>query len=193
MNALMKQLVEVPIGGTEMLATDQPSQKTEANASAVRTFTNLETTNAKVSSESESGTGSIFELEIQLVERMNHAVPSINAEYNQQKDPKVVPGRGPGRGLGVHQIDAKTKKVVRTYVSMQSAAANLGVQAYGISMCCSGKRKKAYGFVWRRADDGIPLVERVNHAVPSINAEYNQQKDPKAREKKWWQFTKSTS
>lgn len=42
---------------------------------------------------------------------------------------------------------------IREWESMRETERQLGYFAGGISMCCRGKCKQAYGFIWRYADD----------------------------------------
>ena len=73
------------------------------------------------------------------------------------KCPKPVP---------VLQIDLETNKVVRTHLSMTSAAAEFGgAQSSSISKCCSGEHKSAYGFGWRRAEGTENAAKEVSGLV----------------------------
>lgn len=51
------------------------------------------------------------------------------------------------------QLDKKTDKVIRRWECMADAAREFGIRYGNISACCRGKRKSAYGFRWRYADD----------------------------------------
>jgi hypothetical protein len=71
-------------------------------------------------------------------------------------------GKGPCeavRGVGghkqcvpVHQLDSTTRAILNTHVSMQSAAASVGINKGDISKCCSGQQDTAGGFGWKRAN-----------------------------------------
>jgi group I intron endonuclease len=47
-----------------------------------------------------------------------------------------------------------TGALVTRYISIKEAAKQLGVAYQGISNCCNGKRKTAFGFVWKYAEVG---------------------------------------
>jgi hypothetical protein len=66
--------------------------------------------------------------------------------------------------VAVLQIDLQTNEVVRTHLSMNSAAAEFGgTQHSSISRCCSGEQRSAYGFGWRRAEG----TESISNASPA--------------------------
>ena len=53
--------------------------------------------------------------------------------------------------IPVHQIDANTNDIIKTYFNARQATEETGVQFQNIQKVCSGKRNKAGGFVWRYA------------------------------------------
>lgn len=54
----------------------------------------------------------------------------------------------------VYKIDKKTKQILQEYNSISEAAEQFGGREYTkhISQVCNGKRKTAYGFIWRFKD-----------------------------------------
>ena len=69
------------------------------------------------------------------------------------------------KGLNVKALEKTRKKVnqytingiyLKTYKSIADAARELNlINGCNISYCCKGKRKTAYGYVWRYADEEI--------------------------------------
>lgn len=51
----------------------------------------------------------------------------------------------------VEQINLSTGKVLKVFVSQSEASRQTGFNQGGISNCCSGKYKTAYGYGWRYA------------------------------------------
>ena len=49
----------------------------------------------------------------------------------------------------VEQLDPVTKAVLRVYPSGTKAAAMMGINTTGISLCINGQREDYYGFAWR--------------------------------------------
>jgi hypothetical protein len=98
------------------------------------------------------------------VHQINHSETICNNTSMRNEDdpmtskcPKPVP---------VLQIDLETNKVVRTHLSMTSAAAEFGgAQSSSISKCCSGEHKSAYGFGWRRAEGTENAAKEVSGLV----------------------------
>ena len=56
------------------------------------------------------------------------------------------------RARPVEQLDLATGKVLRWYASQNEAASVMKVNQVGISQCCRGIRKVAYGFGWRASE-----------------------------------------
>jgi len=65
---------------------------------------------------------------------------------------KVRQVRGGYRPKEVQQIDPDTGLVVAVWGSMREAARQMAGSVGTIRMCCSGKRRTAYGWVWRNLE-----------------------------------------
>lgn len=55
----------------------------------------------------------------------------------------------------VEQYDLKTGDVINTFYSTREAGRQTGFDSSGISKCCRGKQKTAYGFGWRYVEKDI--------------------------------------
>jgi group I intron endonuclease len=72
--------------------------------------------------------------------RKNKILIRIPNEYSSATPKKAV-----------YKIDKKTKEILKEYVSISEAGEDFGGREYTkhISQVCNGKRKTAYGFIWR--------------------------------------------
>lgn len=53
----------------------------------------------------------------------------------------------------VAQFDINTNEIINVFLSAKDAAKITGIQSSNISLCCSGKKRMAGGFIWRYADE----------------------------------------
>ena len=75
-------------------------------------------------------------------------------------EPFVIPIHG--FSLPVIQISADSKYFIKEYPSITHAAVSLGKNTGHISSACLGKRKTAYGFIWKYRSDYHENLEKID-------------------------------
>jgi hypothetical protein len=75
--------------------------------------------------------------------RGNNDINNLEAVTQQENTIRAI-------GLSVNQLDKNTKKILRTFRTIEDARIYIGAKSGGdISLVCSGSREIAYGFRWK--------------------------------------------
>ena len=81
--------------------------------------------------------------------KMSHALKGrVLSEEWKKKISEAQKGK---HSKPVLQIDKNTGEVIREFPSTRDVQRQLGYSIGNISACCNGKRKQAYGFIWKYA------------------------------------------
>ncbi len=85
--------------------------------------------------------------------RMNSIIVMQKKESNSKTGKKSGKKYGKNNGRRMAQFDKNTLEQINIFNSISGAARSVKTSYYDISLCATGKRKTAGGYIWRYIDD----------------------------------------